>query len=62
MGLLPHVTQGASECQVGKLPVGESEALCILSNKWQSEVGQILIAPDSPHPPTPCSRVRDTVG
>lgn len=56
--LLPHVTQGASKCQVGKLPVGESEALCILSNKWQSEVGQILIACDSPHPPTPCSRVR----
>lgn len=38
-------------CQAGKLPAGESEALCILSDKWQrAKQAPILTTSDSPHP------------
>lgn len=47
-----------SKCQVEKLPVGESEAVCVLSDKWHGvKWAMILIASDSRHPLTPCSRM-----
>lgn len=47
-----------SKCQVEKLPVGESEAVCVLSDKWHGvKWAMILIASDSRHPLTPCLRM-----
>lgn len=56
---LPMSPKVLSKCQVGKLLVGESEALCVLSDKWHGvKWATVLIASDSWHPLTPHSRTR----